>query len=49
MGEVSNACKFLVGRSERKRTFRRPRHRWKGNIKMVVDDEGWESKAGVNL
>jgi len=20
-----------------------------GNIKMVVDDKGWESKAGVNL
>jgi hypothetical protein len=39
----------LVGKHGRKRPFRRPRPRWKGNIKMDVDEEGWEGKTGVNL
>jgi hypothetical protein len=41
--------KFLVGKHERKRPFRRPGPRWKGNIKMDVVEEEWEGKAGVIL
>ena len=34
MGERKGVCKVLVGKRERKRPLRRPRHRWEDNIKM---------------
>jgi hypothetical protein len=49
MREVSNACKFLVGKPEGERAFKRPRPRWKGNIKMDVDDERREGKIEMKL
>jgi hypothetical protein len=49
MGKESAACKVLVGKPEGKRSSRRPRPRWKGNIKMDVDDEGWKGKTGMCL
>jgi hypothetical protein len=33
-GEMRNAYKILVGMPERKRPLRRPRRRWKYNIKI---------------
>jgi hypothetical protein len=34
MGEMRSEYKILVGKSERKRLFRRPRRRWEDNMKM---------------
>jgi hypothetical protein len=36
MGDMKNAYNILVGNPERKSPLGRPRHRWEGNIKMVV-------------
>jgi hypothetical protein len=41
MGAKKNACRILVGKSERKRLLRRPRRRWVDNIKMDVREVGW--------
>jgi hypothetical protein len=32
----------LIGKLEGKRAFRRPRHRWEGNIKIDLNEIGWE-------
>jgi hypothetical protein len=40
MGEMRNAYKILVGKSEGKRPLRRPRHRLEDNIKVE-----WEGVA----
>jgi hypothetical protein len=34
MGDRRGACRMLVDRSEGKRLFRRPWHKWEENIKM---------------
>jgi hypothetical protein len=34
MGEKRNACRILVGKSERTRPLRRPRRSWVDDIKM---------------
>jgi hypothetical protein len=31
----------LIGKPEGKRPFGRPRHRWEGNIRMVLREIGW--------
>jgi hypothetical protein len=36
MGDVRNAYKILVGKPEFNRRLRRPRRRWKDNIKMSL-------------
>jgi hypothetical protein len=40
MGEGRGVYGVLVGRPEGKRSLRRPRHRWKDNIKMNLRDTG---------
>jgi len=40
MGDRRGACSMLVGRPDGKRLFRRPRLRWKENIKMVTQELG---------
>jgi hypothetical protein len=40
-GEKSNACRILVGKPERKRSLRKPRHRWVDNIKMDLGVMVW--------
>jgi hypothetical protein len=35
-----NAYQFFVGKSERKKTFRRPRRRWKAIINMEIREIG---------
>jgi hypothetical protein len=35
------AYKVSVGKSERKRQFGRPEHRWNDNVKMDQQEMGW--------
>jgi hypothetical protein len=39
-GERRGAYKVLLGRCERKRPLARPRHRWKYDIKIDLQDMG---------
>jgi hypothetical protein len=39
--EIRNADKILVGKPEEKRPLRRPRDRWKDNIKMGIRETGF--------
>jgi hypothetical protein len=41
MGEKRGAYRILVGRPEGRRPFGRPRHRWEDNIKMDIQEVGW--------
>jgi len=40
MGEKKGAYTVLVGKSEGKRSFGRPRHTWEDNIKMDLQEMG---------
>jgi hypothetical protein len=40
--EIRNAYKILVGKPEEKRPRGRPRHRWEDNIRMDLEEIGWE-------
>jgi hypothetical protein len=42
MGEGRGACRILVGRPEGRKPFERRRHRWEVNIKMDLQEVGWE-------
>jgi hypothetical protein len=48
-GENSGAYRILVGRPERKTTLGRPKRRWEDNIKMDIQDVGWESMDWIVL
>jgi hypothetical protein len=39
-GGEERCVQVLMGKSEGKRPFGRPRHRWKDNIKMDLQDDG---------
>ena len=39
-----NAYKILVGRLEGMRSLRRPRHRWKDNIKLDLKEVGCDTR-----
>jgi len=41
MGEGRVVCRVLVGKSEEKKPLGRPRCRWKGNIKMDLEEVGF--------
>ena len=47
MGERRGVYRVLEGKPEGKRPLGRPRHRWKDNIKMVLQEVGWESWTGL--
>ena len=49
MGDRVGACRFLMGRPEGKRTFGRPRHRWKDNIKMGIKEVGRGDMNWIDL
>jgi hypothetical protein len=49
MGEMRNAYKILVRKPERKRSLRRPRHRWEGNIRMDPREIGWKDVDWIHL
>jgi hypothetical protein len=44
VGKIRSLCEPLIGKREGKRTFERPRQRWKDNIEMdlnkIVNDVG---------
>jgi hypothetical protein len=42
MGEMTSACKIVVGRPKEKRPLRILRHRWKDNTRMDLREGGWE-------
>jgi hypothetical protein len=42
MGEIKNARRILVGKSEGKRLLRRPRRRREDNIRTYLRDKGFE-------
>jgi hypothetical protein len=44
MAEGTCAYGILVGKPEGRRPLGRPRHRWKNNIKMDLQDVGWGTK-----
>ena len=45
MGEKKNVYRVLVGKSERKSQCGTPRHGWNSDIKIDLEEIGWE---GVN-
>jgi len=49
MGEVRNAYKIVVGKSEGKRPCRMHRHRCKDNIRMEVRETGWRKLVCYSL
>jgi hypothetical protein len=42
MGATKNAYRILVGKPEGKRPLGRPRRRWVDNIKMDLEEIGWD-------
>ena len=48
-GEGRGVCRVLVGKSEGKRPLGRPRRRWEDNIKMDVQELGWEGIDWIEL
>jgi len=49
VGEKTSAHKILVGKPEGKESLRRPRSRWKDNIKMYFKEIGFESVGWINV
>jgi hypothetical protein len=49
MGDRRGACKVLVGRPKGKRTLGRPRHRWKDDIKIDLQEMGWEGVDWIGV
>jgi hypothetical protein len=43
------AYRVLVERPEGKRPIGRPRHRWEDNIKMYLQEVGWEGLDWIEL
>jgi hypothetical protein len=41
--------RVLVGKPEGKRPLGRPRCRWEDNIKMDLQEVGWEGKGWIDL
>jgi hypothetical protein len=37
-----DACRIFVGKPEGREPFGRPRRRWEDNIKMDLQDVGWD-------
>jgi hypothetical protein len=49
MGEMRNAYKVLVRKSEGRRRHTRPWYRWKYNIKMDLKEIGFEDVNWIQL
>jgi hypothetical protein len=49
MVEGRGAYRILVGRPEGRRPFGRPRRRWEDNIKMDLQEVGWESMDWIDM
>ena len=46
-GKRRGAYRVLDGKPEGKRLLRRPRHIWKDNIKMDLQEVGWKAWTGM--
>jgi hypothetical protein len=46
-GEKRIAYRFLVWKPEGKRPLGRPRRRWEDNIKLNLQEVGWEAWTGL--
>jgi hypothetical protein len=49
MGDKRGAYKFMVGRPEGKRPLERPRHRWKDNTKIDIQEVRWGDMDWIDL
>ena len=49
MGDRRGACRVLVGRPDGKRLLAKPIRRWKGNIKMDLQEVGWGGVYWIDL
>jgi hypothetical protein len=49
MGEMRNAYRLLVGKSEGKRPLGKPRRRWAENIRMGLGEVGWSDVDWIGL
>jgi hypothetical protein len=49
MGDMRNVFKIVVGNPEGKGPLRRPRHRWKDNIRMKLGGKVDSSGSGEGL
>jgi hypothetical protein len=50
MGKKTDVYRILVGNPEgKKRPLGRPRHRWVGNIKMVLREIDWDDMDWIDL
>jgi hypothetical protein len=49
MGEKRGAYRILVGRPEGRRPHGRPGRRWEDNIKMDLQEVGWEGMNWIEL
>jgi hypothetical protein len=49
MGDMTNAFKIWVGKSEGKRPLGRPRRRWEDNIRVHLGKIGWEGVDWMHL
>ena len=47
MGQGRGVYRVLVGKPEGKRPLGRPRRRWKDNIKLNLQEVGWEAWTGL--
>jgi len=47
--ERRGLSRVLVGKPEGKRPLGRPRHRWEENIKMDLQEVGWECMDWIDL
>jgi hypothetical protein len=48
MGERGGVCRFLMGKSEGKKSLGRPMHRWE-DIKMDIKEVGCEAMDWIEL
>jgi hypothetical protein len=49
MTDMRNTYSSLVGKSEGKSPFRRPRRRWEDNNRMELREIGWEVVDWIHL
>jgi hypothetical protein len=49
MGEGRGAYRILVGRPEGRRPLGRPRRRWEDNIKIDLQEVGWNGVAWIDM